>query len=60
MADERTLPVPCPECGQDSPEPLQRLVDNDILPCSLCGGLIDLAADDCRPVVERAKALLSA
>ncbi len=49
------LGVPCPDCGQLSPEPVEYLLDNDVIPCSLCGGLMDLAAEDCRPLVERAR-----
>jgi hypothetical protein len=58
MADthEATLPIPCPECGELSPEPIARVANNDVIPCSLCGGLIDLAAENCRRLVERAKA----
>jgi len=55
-ADDVTLPVPCPDCGELSPEPIERLARFDVIPCSLCGGLIDLMAEDCRPLVEQAKA----
>jgi hypothetical protein len=47
--------VPCPDCGELSPEPVERIVQNDVIPCSICGGLIDLLADDCRPIVEDAR-----
>lgn len=50
------LEVPCPDCGELSAEPIERLLNNDVIPCSLCGGLIDLSADNCRPLVEQAKA----
>jgi len=53
---EATLPIPCPECHELSHEPVGRIASNDIIPCSLCGGLIDLAAEDCRLLVEQAKA----
>jgi hypothetical protein len=26
--------VPCPNCGELSPEPIERIVHNDIIPCS--------------------------
>jgi len=58
-ADDVTLPVPCPDCGELSREPIERLARFDVIPCSLCGGLIDLAVEDCRPSVERAKALFA-
>jgi hypothetical protein len=48
--------VPCPECGQASVEPVHRVATNDVIPCSLCGGLIDLSVEDCRPAVAQAKA----
>jgi len=32
----------------------------DVIPCSLCGGLIDLMAEDCRPMVEEAKTRFAA
>ena len=51
-----TLEIPCPDCGELSPEPIERLVNNDVIPCSICGGLIDLSADNCRPLVAQAKA----
>jgi hypothetical protein len=37
-------------------EPVERLLQNDVIPCSLCGGLIDLAADDCKPILKELKA----
>ena len=40
------IDVPCPDCGELSPEPIERIVHNDIIPCSLCAGLIDLSADE--------------
>jgi hypothetical protein len=52
------LMVPCPDCGELSPEPPERLVENDVIPCSRCAGLIDLASEECGPVVEQARALL--
>jgi hypothetical protein len=54
--NQATLPIPCPDCGELSAEPIERVASNDVIPCSLCGGLIDLTADDCRPLVEQAKA----
>ena len=60
MSDDVTLPVPCPDCSELSSEPIERLARFDVIPCSLCGGLIDLVSEDCRPVVEQAKALLAA
>jgi hypothetical protein len=56
---EATLPIPCPECRELSHEPVRRIASNDIIPCSLCGGLIDLAAEDCRSLVEQAKARIA-
>jgi hypothetical protein len=52
-----TIDVPCPDCGELSPEPVERVVHNDVIPCSLCLGLIDLSAEDCKPLVAKAKAL---
>jgi hypothetical protein len=52
-----TLFVPCPDCGQLSPEPIERILENDVIPCSLCMGLIDLTADNCKHIVDDAKAL---
>jgi hypothetical protein len=49
--------VPCPDCGQLSPEPIERIARNDVIPCSLCAGLIDLSAEDCKPIVSVAKGL---
>jgi hypothetical protein len=53
---EEVVSVPCPECGQGSIEPVQRVATIDVIPCSLCGGLIDLSAKDCQAAVEQAKA----
>jgi hypothetical protein len=58
-ADRVTLAVPCPDCGQMSSEPISRLAAHDVIPCSLCGGLIDLSVDNCREVVEQAKTLMT-
>jgi hypothetical protein len=51
--------VPCPDCGELSPEPIERIVQNEngTIPCSLCAGLIDLSADDCKSIVSNAKIL---
>jgi len=54
--DNAKLPIPCPECGELSHEPNERVANNDVIPCSLCGGLIDLSAEVCRLLVEQAKA----
>lgn len=53
-----TVNVPCPDCGELSAEPVARVADNDVIPCSLCGGLIDLADESCQPAVREAKRLL--
>jgi hypothetical protein len=58
-ANETMLPIPCPDCGELSHEPVERVAGNDVIPCSLCGGLIDLTAEECRPLVEQAKARLA-
>jgi endogenous inhibitor of DNA gyrase (YacG/DUF329 family) len=47
--------VPCPDCGELSPEPIERVVGNDVIPCSLCGGLIDLSDESCVAIVNSAK-----
>jgi len=49
--------VPCPDCGELSPEPAERIAENDVIPCSLCGGLIDLSADECKAAVSEARRL---
>jgi hypothetical protein len=56
---EATLAIPCAECRELTHEPVARVANNDIIPCSLCGGLIDLAAEDCRSLVEQAKARIA-
>ena len=53
---EEMVSVLCPECGQGSVEPVQRVATIDVIPCSLCGGLIDLSAKDCQAAVAQAKA----
>ena len=58
-ADADTVSVPCPECGETSVEPVHRVATNDVVPCSLCGGLIDLSIEDCRAAVAQAKARLA-
>jgi hypothetical protein len=40
-----------------SPEPPERIVQNDVIPCSICGGLIDLSVDECKDAVARARTL---
>jgi hypothetical protein len=40
-------------------EPVHRVATIDVILCSLCGGLIDLSAGDCRSAVEQAKVLLA-
>jgi hypothetical protein len=59
VTDDATLPIPCPDCGEMSHEPIARVASYDVIPCSLCGGLIDLTAEDCRALVEQAKARIA-
>jgi hypothetical protein len=59
IENEETVSVPCPECGQGTVEPVHRVATIDVILCSLCGGLIDLSAGDCRSAVEQAKVLLA-
>jgi len=59
MRDAATLPIPCPDCGEFSNEPIEHVATNDIIPCSLCGGLIDLTAENCRMLVQQAKAQIA-
>ena len=47
--------VPCPDCGELSPEPVERVAKNDVIPCSLCGGLIDLSVSECKDAVTIAR-----
>jgi endogenous inhibitor of DNA gyrase (YacG/DUF329 family) len=54
-----TVSVPCPECGEASVEPVHRVATNDVIPCSLCGGLIDLSAADCQVAVAEAKSRMA-
>lgn len=56
---KRVVKVPCPDCGELSPEPPERVEQNDVIPCSLCGGLIDLRAENCKDAVAKAKTALS-
>jgi hypothetical protein len=49
--------VPCPDCGELSPEPPERIVQIDVISCSLCGELIDLLFDDFKSIVDNAKTL---
>jgi uncharacterized Zn finger protein len=58
-SDAATLPIPCPDCGELSNELIERVATNDIIPCSLCGGLIDLTAENCRLLVHQAKARIA-
>ncbi len=51
------IAVPCPECGQMTDEPIERIATNDVIPCSLCHGLIDLSVDECREKVDLAQKL---
>ena len=51
------IAVPCPECGQMTDEPVELVATNDIIPCSICQGLIDLSGDECREKVALARKL---
>ncbi len=51
------IAVPCPECGQMTEEPIERVATNDVIPCSICQGLIDLSVDECREKVDLARKL---
>ena len=57
--DETILSVPCPDCGELNPQPLEDVANNDVIMCSICGGLIDLSAEACRPMVEQARRSVS-
>jgi hypothetical protein len=48
------IAAPCPECGQMSEEPIERVATNEIIPCSIYQGLIDLSVDECREKVDLA------
>lgn len=37
-----------------SEEPIERVATNEIIPCSICQGLIDLSVDECREKVDLA------
>ena len=54
-SEARTVGVPCPDCGEISQEPAERVAANDVIPCSICGGLIDLADESCREAVAQAR-----
>jgi hypothetical protein len=56
LADTK-IAVPCPECGQTTDEPIERIATNDIIPCSLCQGFIDLSTEECREKVDLARDL---
>lgn len=56
--DATIVKVPCPDCGELSPEPIQRILENDVIPCSVCMGLIDLTTESCRSIVSDARRLL--
>jgi hypothetical protein len=58
-AKDETVPVPCPDCGELSPEPIELVATNDVIMCSLCGGLIDLSVEECRAPVQQAKAAVA-
>ncbi|MBI3433960.1 MAG: hypothetical protein HY056_02620 [Proteobacteria bacterium] len=51
------IAIPCPDCGELAEEPIDQVTENGVIPCSLCGGLIDLAAEECREALVRARAL---
>ncbi len=51
--------VPCPDCGELSPEPVERVATHDVIPCSLCGGLIDLSVNECKEAVATARGFSS-
>lgn len=55
MLQTDKVEVPCPDCGQLSLELLEHVRDLEVIPCSICGGLIDLSAENCRTIVEHAK-----
>jgi len=38
-------------------EPVELVATNDIIPCSICQGLIDLSGDECREKVALARKL---
>jgi hypothetical protein len=39
-------------------EPIERIATNEIIPCSICQGLIDLSVDECREKVNLARKLV--
>ena len=52
----RTVQVPCPDSGELTYEPVEHILESDVIPCSQCGGLIDLTSVDCVQIVAAVRA----
>ncbi len=48
------IPVPCPECGEITPETVAWLVDHDKLVCGQCDVAVDLRLEEMRALIEDA------
>lgn len=57
MSDSKTATVKltCASCGEVTEEPVERIVADDVIPCAICGGLIDLMDPQFREQVQAAR-----
>ena len=46
------LALPCPHCGKEGMESVARLIAYDEMPCSFCGGVIDLRTEERRAYIN--------
>ncbi len=52
---EMTVKLTCASCGEVTEEPVERIVADDVIPCAICGGLIDLMDPQFREQVQAAR-----
>jgi hypothetical protein len=48
MLDHVAIPILCPKCGENDPQPLAELIANDTAICRSCRFVIDLTSENWR------------
>lgn len=59
ISKDAKLKVRCSDCGEETFELVEHIAGNDIIPCSICAGIINLGAPECQEAVAQAKKMMS-
>lgn len=57
--DSKSLNIPCPKCGDKTPETIGNIKNNATVTCSGCGISLNLKAEDFREGIEQLEASIA-